>query len=466
MSNTEVVPQASGGAVAAATGGKPLVPSPIKQGSRNARHLAQSVVLEEAGVSGLLRVAMFLIFAAVASFIGWSYFTEIDEVAVTFGEVIPDGKVKLVQHLEGGIVGAILVKEDELVQEGQVLIKIDPSQTSAEMEQMRKRRAGLALQAERLRSFAFNREFDTTVVDSRYNSLINDQLQILKQQRGSLGARMDVVQTQIATREAEIRTFERQESSLLRQIASVREELQLREGLLKKGLMSKIIVLDTQREMDRLQGELSRLRGQTAQSREQLIESQSRMLETEEASRDTALQEMGTVASELSQVEEAVKRLEERFGRLDIRAPVAGYVQGLQTVTLGGVIAPGGVICEIVPGDSNLVIESKITVRDIGHVTEGQEVTVKVTTYDFARYGGVKGRLVRISESTFLDEQNEPYYKGIIEMDQNYVGDEEDGHVVRPGMTVQADISTGSKSLFSYLLKPIYSSIQTSFGER
>ena len=462
MSNSLV--QHSGGAVA--PGGGHQVPAQIKQGSRVARHLAQSVVLEEAGVSNLLRFAMFLIFAAVAAFIGWAYFTEIDEVAVTFGEVTPTGNVKLVQHLEGGIVGDILVKEGDLVRRGDVLIKLDPAQTAAELEQMRKRRAGLAVQTERLRALAFNREFDPNAVDGRFQSLISDQIDILKQQRESLKSRMDVVLKQISTREAEIDTFERQKSSLARQISSVKEELDLRQKLFDQGLMSRILLLDTKREMDRLQGELARLGGQINQSVEQLGESRNRLLEIEEAARDQALQEMGTVASELSQVEEAVRRLEERFGRLEIRAPVDGYVQDLQTRTEGGVIAPGGVICEIVPTDATLIVEARITVRDVGHVKQGQEVTVKVTTYDYSRYGGIQGKLVQISETTFLDEQNEPYYKGVIELESKYVGKPEAGNEVRPGMTVQADIATGSKSLFAYLLKPVYSSVNASFKER
>jgi HlyD family secretion protein/adhesin transport system membrane fusion protein len=463
MSNSLV--QHSGGDLTPDTRGN-QAPAPIKQGSRVARHLAQSVVLEEAGISNLLRFAMFLIFAAVAAFIGWAYFTEIDEVAVTFGEITPTGNVKLVQHLEGGIVGEILVKEGDLVRRGDVLISLDPAQTSAELEQMRKRRAGLAVQTERLRAFAFNREFDTNSVDGRFQSLIADQLDILKQQRESLKTRMDVVQKQISTREAEIDTFDRQRASLVKQINSVKEELDLRQKLFDQGLMSRILLLDTKREMDRLQGELARLGGQINQSKEQLAESKTRLLEIEEAARDQALQEMGTVASELSQVEEAVRRLEERFGRLEVRAPVAGYVQDLQTLTEGGVIAPGGIVCEIVPTDATLIVEARITVRDIGHVSVGQEVTVKVTTYDYSRYGGIKGTLTQISETTFLDEQNEPYYKGIIELESKYVGRIDGGHEVKPGMTVQADIATGSKSLFAYLLKPVYSSVDSSFGER
>jgi membrane fusion protein, adhesin transport system len=134
--------------------------------------------------------------------------------------------------------------------------------------------------------------------------------------------------------------------------------------------------------------------------------------------------------------------------------------------TVGGVIPPGAIITEIVPLDKELVVEAKIQPRDVGHVRIGQPVTVKVTTYDFSRYGGITGELKDVSASTFLDEQGEPYYKGIVELDRNYVGKDPMHNRVMPGMTVQADIKTGKKTLFSYLLKPVYSSVSTAFRER
>ena len=186
----------------------------------------------------------------------------------------------------------------------------------------------------------------------------------------------------------------------------------------------------------------------------------------EEQAREQALAELSESANELIQVEEALIEAKDRVRRLDIVTPVRGIVKGLRVHTVGGIVPPGEVISEIVPLDEELIIEAKIQPRDVGHVRFGQPVTVKVTTYDFARFGGISGELKDVSASTFLDEQGEPYYKGIVSLDKNYVGSDPGQNRVMPGMTVQADIKTGKKTLFSYLLKPVYSSVSTSFRER
>ena len=134
--------------------------------------------------------------------------------------------------------------------------------------------------------------------------------------------------------------------------------------------------------------------------------------------------------------------------------------------TVGGVIPPGAVITELVPLDKELIIEAKIQPRDVGHVEIGQPVTVKVSTFDFARFGGISGELREVSASSFTDEKGQPYFKGMISMDRNYVGKNPDINRVMPGMTVQADIKTGRKTLFEYLMKPVYSSVSTGFRER
>lgn len=159
-------------------------------------------------------------------------------------------------------------------------------------------------------------------------------------------------------------------------------------------------------------------------------------------------------------------KLEDRANRLEIRAPVRGIVKGLQAHTIGGVIAPGALVLEIVPMDEELVVEARVATTHVGHVEVGQPVTVKVLTYDFARYGGIPGRLRSVSASTFVAEDETPYYKAVIALDRNYVGGDPNRNLVLPGMTVQADIKTGRKTLLQYLLKPVYSSIDEAFQER
>ena len=183
--------------------------------------------------------------------------------------------------------------------------------------------------------------------------------------------------------------------------------------------------------------------------------------------RKNILGELDVVTAEIAQVRELIHRLEDRVTRLKIIAPVHGFVKDIKVRSEGGVIAPGGILMDIVPIDDELRIETRISTKDVGHVNLGQNVTIKVTSFDFARYGSVNGVLENISATTYIDEKDgTPYYKGIVKLDVPYVGSEPSENRILPGMTVQADILTGNKTLFQYLLKPIYVSLQQSFRER
>ena len=236
--------------------------------------------------------------------------------------------------------------------------------------------------------------------------------------------------------------------------------------LLKKDLVSKVVYLETERALFKVRGELASLIGQEMQTRATLGEAQNSLLELSAKLRNEALDEMGSVTGELAQVREAIAKLEDRVQRLVITAPTRGIVKGLTTRTIGAVIGPGEQVVEIVPLDDDLVAEVRISPRDIGHLRVGQAANVKVTTYDAARFGVVEGRLKRVSASTFEDEQGEPFYKGVIELSQAFVGDNSNRNPILPGMVVDADIVTGSKSLLQYLLKPVYRGLDSAFRER
>jgi HlyD family type I secretion membrane fusion protein len=175
--------------------------------------------------------------------------------------------------------------------------------------------------------------------------------------------------------------------------------------------------------------------------------------------------EVGTGAAELAQVAESLARAVDRANRLTIDSPVRGIVQNLQIRTIGGVIPAGGALMDIVPVDDELLVEARVSTRDRGHVHEGQQASVKITTYDFVRYGAVHGIVTSISPTTFVDEKDgQPYYKAMVALDHPWVGSSDNG--LLPGMTVQADVITGEKTLLQYLLKPIFVSLAHAFHER
>ena len=183
------------------------------------------------------------------------------EGATTFGEVVPNEAIQTVQHLEGGIVSNILVQEGMLVEEGQLLIQLDPAAAYAELEQMRAREAGLLLQAERLRAFAAERGADFSMVGNGYQSLVADQMTILETQRRSAATQQAVIEQQVQQRKAELASVSGQMGSAREQIALLLEELQMRETLFEKGLQSKVLYLSTKRAHAQANGELRRLEG-------------------------------------------------------------------------------------------------------------------------------------------------------------------------------------------------------------
>ncbi len=438
----------------------------VKRGDRQTRYLAQSVILEEAGSSGLIRVAIITVCAIILFFVIWASITNVDEIAVTSGEIVPTGRVQTIQHLEGGIISKILVKDGTIVNENQILMTLSPAAAYAELTQQRVRLMTLDLQAERLRAMGEGREPDFSFSDPQYQTLIDDQMRIHRSSLAAAINRRSVLSDQISQRESELSIFREEEETLLRNLQILEEEFAMREELYAKGLSSKIVYLDVQKKLNDAIGDLAKLTSERKKTAESLREAHNRLLEIDTDLREIALGEMGDLMAETASLRESISRTEDRVDRLDIRSPVYGIVKGLEANTIGGIVPPGGVLMNIVPLNEELIIETRIIPRDVGHVKSGQPVTIKVTTYDFARYGGIDGTLDEVSATTFLDEEGNPYYRGLIKLDKTYVGIDETQNLVLPGMTVQADIKTGKKTLLEYLLKPVVSSVNESFRER
>lgn len=439
----------------------------LEKASRQVRHLAQFAIVEEAGVSAVSRSAVIIISAVVAAFVVWAAFMRIDEVAVTFGSAVPAGSVQVVQHLEGGIVRDILVEDRAMVQAGQVLVRLDPVQASAELEQAQSRLAALGIKAERLRAFAEGRQPDFTPWSAKYAALVSDQSDILAANSERWISQRKVLDEQIQQKREEILAAQNQQRSAREQLKLVSEEVGMRESLFKSGYSSKVDYYAVRRQQAAVQAELSRLQGQEATAAKALEELNKRIGDLDNNIRQDALGELGATTSELAQVGESLGRLEDRVRRLEIISPVRGFVQNLKAKTVGAVVPAGGMLMEIVPVDDELRVETRISTRDVGHLHAGQKVLVKVASYDFVRFGSVEGTLRDISATTYVDERdNQPYYKGWIALDHPYVGKDADRNRILPGMTVQADVITGDKTLLQYLLKPLQASFSQAFRER
>lgn len=429
------------------------------------RFLSQPLLLEENGPPKLLGQFVVVFVLILFCFGFWAASAEISERATTHGNIVPAGNLHVVQHLEGGIISEILVDNGQIVKKGDPLFRLDETAAKGELEQLKAREVGLALRAERLESFVLNRQPNFNFA-SDYPELVNDQTAILSLQQEALASQRSVLQSRIEQRSNETVALINREKNLQRQIKIINEQVELHRNLFKKGIEARTNVLDVERSLIQVNGDLLSVQGDIIRSREAKIEAQSSLIELGANLRSDSLLEMGTVTAELAEVREAKAKLEDRVSRLDIIAPTDGIVKGLATKTISAVVGPGDILMEIVPLSAQLIAEIEIQPKDVGHLKIGQNAKVKLTSYDVSRFGDVSGILTHISASTFQDEQGEPFYKGTIDLEKNYVGNTPDRNLILPGMVVDADINTGTRTILQYLLKPIYRALDSSFGER
>lgn len=447
---------------------------------RQVRYLPSNVVLEEATTMPLVLWTIAVVCGIVFLLVIWATFTKVKETAITFGEVVPSGQVQIIQHLEGGIIDKVLIQDGASVKKGQVLVSLAPAQAYAELQQNRSRELSLLLNVARLRAFINNQTPDIqkwkqVIMKSKYfngnnqpeiDSMLAEQQQHLELQRKALSDQRSVLTSQLNQRQQELAKIMQQKNEAETQLQLLNKEKKMYDDLGKNSPISQKDYLAILREINQTQGALNQIPDQVKQAEAAMAETQNRLNQASSDMNEAASKELSGVQTELAQVQHAVEKLEDRVTRLNVLAPVDGTIQGL-TLKPGTVIQPGGKLMEIVPSDEKLVVKTRISTRDIGYVKIGDTVSVRVVTYDYSRYGAIDGKLKSISPTTFMDEKtNQPYYEGVVEISKNYVGQDPTQRRLLPGMTVQANITTGEKSVMSYFLKPIKTTFSSSFKER
>lgn len=433
---------------------------------RQRRFLGLAEQLEESGPPKLATLAITLTAILFLAGIFWACVTEIDEVAIAEGAIVPSGNIQIVQHLDGGIVQEILVRKGDLVEKGQELVVMDGGATQAELLKARARAAALSLQAERLQAFAQERAPRFDQVAPNYSDLIADQQEIYDLQVKNRKHQRSVLEQQIAESLIDYQTLIQQVDHLKKQVALAQESADMRQTLFEKGLATKPAWLDAQRDLEQARSNLVSAGGSVSQAKERADEAREKLRETNSRLANDAMDQMGSITSELAELQETIKVNEQRVLRLAVRSPVTGIVKDLTIAGVGEVISPGGKLAEIVPEQDQLVVEAKLQPKDVGNIRIGNDVIVKVSAFDFARFGGIHGKLTHLSASTFEDERTgESYYKATVSLDKNYVGPNAMVHRLRPGMVVQASVHSGERTVIEYLTKPIRNTLSDALHE-
>jgi adhesin transport system membrane fusion protein len=443
-----------------------VAPVEIKRGSRERHLLSEFVRVEEELLPGFVVPILGMIGVALVAFLLWAGMTNLTEIAVATGEIVPDGALKKVQHLDGGIIQEILVDTKDRVNKGQVLLRLDGSKAVADLKQMESRLAALELRSERLIAVTENREPDFSKIDSAHPELARDQRQIYQTQIATWRSSLDIVDRQIEQRQRRLDQLRQNLSTAEKQAQLTGRLVEVREDLAKNKLIDLTTLIETRRANLTAQEEVASLKEEIRLVEQELAEAQTRHLDTANQLQQDALKELGLARSEKAEVQESLKQLRARAERLEVRAPVDGYVHNLTVQTVGQVIMPGELLMEIVPANAELKARVQINPKDIGYVHAGQPVSVRVSSYDFTRYGKAEGTLERVSPSNFVNEDGSTYFKGMVGFKKPYLGDDPKRFPLQVGMAVDADILTGEKTLLTYLLKPVVQSLSKAFSER
>ena len=419
--------------------------------SRSQTHRAQTIV----------RAAVLMVIVLLA----WASFAHVQEVTRGDGKVIPSKQLQIVQSLDGGVVSEILVREGQVVDAGQLLLKIDETRATSGVRESAAQGFALRARQARLRALAEGSAF---VAPSMRNEA--EERRILEEERRLYDAKLSelrnllgINQQQLAQRHQELGEMRARKSSADRSLELNQQELNKTRPLLASGAVSEVDILRLDREVSRSRGDSEQAGAQIARVQASILEAQRKIQETELAFRNEARKDLAEVMGKLNALNEGAVALTDRVTKSQVKSPVRGRVQRLFANTVGGVVQPGKDIVEIVPLDDNLVLEAKVAPKDIAFIRPDQAATVKFTAYDFSIYGGLEAKVENISPDTIVDERGNAFYLVRVRTTQPNFNAK---MPIIPGMTAEVDILTGNKTVMSYLLKPVLKGKAYALSER
>lgn len=450
-----------------------------KSSQKVATPLNQPLALERGKppkiISGTLYSLSFLAIGGIA----WASLADIKEMTSAPGQILPVGQVNNIQHLEGGIVAEILVKEGALVKEGDVLIRLNPFATVADSDQAKSRATSLLMTVTRLEAEGAGLKPDLKKYMKEFPQLVQQQMAQYEANEAGRKQERETLQARIRQRQQDLSTFVRDEEILSKQYSIAKDQFGIQEELVRQGYTSKKLWLEGKAAMQKSESDLGNIRGRIATAKEALKEVESVYAESQATNARKIADERSKANSDYSEMVSQVDKQSDRIDRLMVRATSAGYVQEILPKSVGEVIRSGEIAAKIVPAGQELIAEVRIDPKDIGHIKIGDRAEVKYSTFDPALFGFSVGKVDKISASTLIPSptstpmpgldgkaQNDPYYKATIKLESSFVGEGKFKRPVASGMVVTADIITGTKSLTRYMLKPVARSLDKAFSER
>ncbi|WP_340589144.1 HlyD family type I secretion periplasmic adaptor subunit [Erythrobacter alti] len=399
---------------------------------------------------------------ALALLLIWASFAQVDEITRGQGRVIPSSQAQLVQPSEPAVIADILVRSGERVEQGQVLVRLDDSMASSELGQLEAENSRLSVRAQRLEG-----EAQGSAMGCEAGSLCAEEQRLQRARLATARSRESALAAAVEQRRRDLREAEATASSLEQSVSLAQEQVNMLQPLAAQGIVPQTELLTAQRELVDVRGRLSAARQAAARASASIREAQADLQGARLDFRQQALDERSEVETRIAVNEESIRGASARRDRNELRSPTNGIVNNLQVTTEGGFVSAGETIMQVVPIGDRLLVEARISPRDIGFVAVGDPANVKVTAYDFATYGGLSGSVVEVSADSIYDEvEREAYYRVLIETDRSYIEKDGQQFPIVPGMITDVEIITGAKSILAYLLKPVTRALDRALTER
>ncbi|MEX1667807.1 HlyD family type I secretion periplasmic adaptor subunit [Zhongshania guokunii] len=415
---------------------------------------------------GYLMAVLFVLAALFLAIVLWMAWAHVDVVVRGAGKVIPAGQVQQVQSLEGGVVTEILVREGDLVEPKQALLKLSEVAFSSSFEENQLKYYELQARSIRLRAEAYNENFDVAPeITQTIPELVRSERSLYDSNQQQLQDTLSIYRQQLAQQENGLEEGHAKQRQLRKSLKLVREEISIKRPLVRERIISEIDFLQLRQREAEIEGELETVTITIPRLESSIEEARRKLSQIELDFRNEAKRELNEVLAEMSRFEQTQAALEDRVSRTTLRSPVRGVVKRLYANSIGGVVKASDNVLEIVPLGDEPLVEMRIKPADIALIQIGQPARLKFSAYDFAISGSLGGSVIYVSADTTTTDEGESFYIVRVQPEHSYLGKDVERLPIKVGMTSEADIVTGKKTVLEYLLKPINRGLQKAMTE-
>lgn len=415
-----------------------------------------------------LWLLLLTILSLIGGFVVWASIFEIEEVTRATGRVVPSSQVQSVQSPEGGVVVAIEASEGDVVEPGQVLFRIDDTRVQSSLGELEQRFQALSAELVRLRAEALGQDRLNFPEDAGLNPrAVAAQQAVFDTRRKQLELELTVLRDRLAQRRAEREELVAKRARLEAVAAPLRREVEISEGLFDEGTFSEIEILRLRGSLAEIDGDLMVLAASEDRAQASINEVQTQISSARSAYGLAAQERISVVLGELAVVEETLRAARDRVSQTALRAPVRGTVNRINVTNVGSVVQPGALVAEIVPLDGSLLIEAEVNPRDVAFVRVGAPASVKITAYDYLRYGDLPAEVERIGADALQTSEGAPYFQVMLRTQETgLTGEGGEALSISPGMVASIDIQSGRKTVLEYLVQPVLRAQHEALRER